>query len=249
MSISFSSITNKNGLIQKIERACGFSDGTITNDSTLMAQFTGDVNIAQDEVFALALRNNGWNVDDFNHEKDPFITTALVAGQRDYHFTTDQEGSIILDIFRVMCRVSATGQYIDIRPVDLQTSTDRYTKTTFIDGNNTQGVPQNYDKTGNGIFLDPIPNFSSPDGLKLFIDREETYFNVADTDKISGIDSLCHDFLYLKPSYEYARDHGLQNMQTLFRDMGTSWQKIILRYQSRERDARKAMVAGWQNNK
>lgn len=249
MSIQFSDTTGKAGLIQQLEQACGFPDGGISSSTVLLALFTGKVNIAQDEAFSLILRNNGWNVDDFNHTKDPFLTTPLVSGQRDYHFTTDSEGSIILDIYRVMVRQSATGPYKDLDVADIQDRNDPHAQTTFVDGINTQGVPRAYDKTGNGIFLDPIPNYASTDGLKIFINREAIRFATSDTTKISGLDSLCHDFLYLKPAYEYARDKGLQNMQTLFRDMQTSWNKIIMRYQSRERDRRKAMIPGRQNNK
>lgn len=249
MSIQYSDTTNKSGLIQQIEQCCGFPDAGISGNTTLIAQFNGKINIAQDEVFALALRNNDWNVDDFNHTTDPFITTPLVSGQRDYHFLKDAEGSLILDILRVMVRISATGVYKDITPVDLQDVNDINSPSSFIDGNNTQGIPTCYDKTGNGVFLNPIPNYASTDGLKLFINRESTYFAVSDTTKLSGIDGLCHDYLYLKPSYEYARDKGLQNMQTLFRDMNVSWQKIILRYQNRNRDKRKGMMPAWQNNK
>lgn len=235
MSIQFSSTATKDGIIQQIEQACGFDDGGITSNSVRMAQFTGKVNVAQDEVFAFALNNSGWNTDDFNHTKDPFITTALVSGQRDYHFTVDQEGSIILDIFRVMCRGSETGQYELIKPIDQQS--DLHVET-FYNGQDSTGTPWRYDKTGNGIFLDPIPNFNSTDGLKLFINRESTYFLVSDTTKLSGIDTLCHDFLYLKPAYEYARDNGLSNRETLFRDMQVAWKKIENRYSMRERDVR-----------
>lgn len=238
MSIQFSSTATKDGLIQQIEQACGFDDGGITSNSVRMAQFTGKVNVAQDDVFAFALNNSGWNTDDFNHTKDPFITTALVSGQRDYHFTVDQEGSIILDIFRVMCRVSTTGPYQILDPVDQQSSDE---VSSFYNGIDVTGIPWRYDKTGNGVFLDPIPNFSVSDGLKMFINRESTYFLVSDTTKISGIDTLCHDFLYLKPAYEYARDNGLQNREVLFRDMQVAWKKIEGRYGKRSRDEKPVM--------
>lgn len=239
MSIPFSNVALKSGLIQNIEQACGFPEGGISGNSVLMAQFTGKINIAQDEVMAFALNNSGWNVDDFNHTYDPFITTGIVAGQRDYHFTVDQEGSVILDIQKVMIRLPSNGLYVDLVAVDQQSDVDMQ---SFYNGQNVQGVPWRYDKTGNGIFLDPIPNYTDSAGLKLFINRESTYFTISDSTKLSGIDSLCHDFLYLKPSYEYARDKSLQNMTTLFRDMQVSWQKINGRYGSRQKDVRPVMT-------
>ena len=233
MSIAYSDVTNKDGLLQQIEQCCGFEDGMITGNATLKAQFTGKINVAQDEVMAEALKAGGWNVDDFNHTHDPFITTNLVSGQRDYHFTTDEEGSLILDIYKVMV-ANSSGIFSELDPVDQQGEG----QDAMWDGLNSTGIPAVYDKTGNGIFLDPIPNYSKTDGLKLFINRESTYFAVSDTTKISGIDGLCHDYLYLKPSYEYARDKGLQNAERLFRDLQVSMKKIKGRYGGRARDER-----------
>jgi len=235
MSLQFSQV------IKKIEQSCGFEPGDIQNNAARLTSFTIDVNIAQDEVMAEVLKNNGWNVDDFNHTKDPFITVDLVSGQRDYHFTYDEEGSLILDIYKVMVK-NASGIYVEIEPVDQQSDAP----STIWDGANGTGFPMRYDKTGNGIFLDLIPvtgQVTLSAGLKVFIDREATYFTVSDTTKISGIDGLCHDYLYLKPSYEYARDKGLQNRESLFRDLQVSMAKIKSRYGNREKDVRRGMTA------
>ena len=216
-----------------IDDACG------TNSTSFpLTKKAIKINLAQNEVVSLALKNNGWNVDDGNHTHDPFLTTDLVLGQRDYHFTTDEEDSYILDILRVMVK-DASGIYHDIDPVDIQSSKDI---DTMIDGQNTTGTPTRYDKTGNGIFLDLIPNYNSTAGLKIFVDREPTYFISTDTTKVSGIDGLCHDFLYLKPAYEYARDKGLKNVQLLFRDLQVAIQKVEQRYGSRQRDTNKKMI-------
>lgn len=245
MSIAYSDTVNKDGLIQQIEQACGFDDGDISGNATRLAQFTGKINTAQDEVMAEALKVNGWNVDDFNHTKDPFITIPLVSGQRDYHFSTDQEGSLILNIYKVMV-LNSNGLYVELDPVDQQShDSNQVNLASFWNGQNTTGMPTRYDKTGNGVFLDPIPLTGSVTlaaGLKVFIDRESTYFAVSDTTKISGIDGLCHDYLYLKPSYEYARDKGLQNRETLFRDVQVSMKKIKERYGGREKDVRNVMT-------
>ena len=74
----------------KIDRCCG-TDST----SYPTADKAIDVTLAQDEAFLFALKTAGWNVDDFNHTKDPFITTDLKASQRDYHFTYDEQSNLI----------------------------------------------------------------------------------------------------------------------------------------------------------
>lgn len=240
MSLQFSNTTTKAGVIQHIEQSCGFDDGGITGNTVLMAQFTGKVNVAQDDVLAEALRNKGWKIGDFNHTKDPFITIDLVSGQRDYHFSTDQEGSLILGILKVMVK-NSSGIYVEMESVDM------YGENTedFWDGNDTTGMPTRYSKKDNGIFFDIIPVTGSVTlsaGIKVFIDRESTYFATTDTTKVSGIDGLCHDYLYLKPSYEYARDKGLQNRESLFRDMQVAWKKIEQRYASVNKDENNVMT-------
>lgn len=232
MSIAYSDTTNKDGLLQKLEDTLDFNDGDITGNSVLKTKFTGKINSALDEVFAIALRFNGWNVDDLNWTHDPFIKTNLVSGQRDYHFTTDEDGSLILDIYKVMV-ANSSGIFYEIDPVDIQ----KDPPNSMLDGQNLTGQPTCYDKTGNGIYLDLIPNYNYTNGLKVFIDREPTYFVVGDTTKLAGIDGLCHDYLYLKPAYEYARDKGLQNVERLYRDLLTATEKIKTRYGSREKDS------------
>lgn len=235
MSLTFAQI------IRKIEHGCGFETGDIQNNPVRLADFTVDVNIAQDDVMAEALKNGGWNVDDFNHTKDPFITINLEEGVRNYNFTTDEEGSFILGIYKVMVK-DTSGVYQEIFPVDQQTDGP----SSMWDGSTMAGFPTKYDKTGNGIYLD-IPasatNVTLTAGLKVFIDRESTYFTVSDTTKISGIDPLCHDYLYLKPCYENARDKGLPSRESLFRDLQVSMAKVKSRYGSKEKDIKKRIIA------
>jgi hypothetical protein len=229
---------------------------TKTNSATWTdADLIADVNLAQDEVFAEALKSNGWNVDDFNQTDYPIIYTNLVAGQRDYTFIYDEQGNLILDIYKVQI-MDQGGTYHDIRPVDQQVNTNMnawgtspVSPTTMTDGQNSTGLPTTYDKTGNGIFLDLIPSYNKTAGLRVFVDREMTYFTTADTTKVSGIDGLCHDYLYLKPAYEYARDNGLENKETLFRDLQIAWKKIQQRYGKREKDVPNRMTPAYQSNK
>ena len=160
MSLQFSDTVHKNGVIQRIEQKCGFNDGDISGNATLLARFTGGVNLAADEILGFMFPLGGkWQLDDANHTKYPFISTNLVSGQRDYSFTVDEQGNYILDIYRVMV-ASPSGVFAEIYPVDMETGNSNNQNTdSMIDGQNTAGVPTRYDKTGNGIFLDLIPNY------------------------------------------------------------------------------------------
>lgn len=230
----------KTQLDNKIDRTCG------TNSiSYSTANKTIDENLALDEALAIIFQLGGtWQFDDGNHTADPIITTDLVDGQRDYHFTTDEQGNVILDILRVQVADSSE-VFHDLEKVDMI----RNGPSTMSDGADTEGIPTKYGLIGNGIFLDLIPSYNSTGGLKIFINREASYFTADDTDKVVGIDGLCHDFLYLKPSYEYARDKNLANREALFRDLQISIQKIKDRYKIKERNVVNRMTPLSQDNK
>lgn len=265
MSTSYNDTVGKKGLIQLIERNCGFSDGEISGNATLLALFTADINIALDKALSIIFKSAGkWQFDDNNQTDYPFITTNIVSGQRDYSFTTDGSGNIILDIYRVMV-AGSTGVYKEIYPVDQesrnvnsgilgaqsgtlfggsQTNTD-----SFIDGRNTSGTPYRYDLTANGIFLDPVPNYSYATGLKVFINREASYFNTGDTTKKPGFAGLFHEYLALRPSYQYAYRKSLTNVKALQNEMLTMEAEITSYYAARERGVPKRMRANIESNK
>lgn len=250
MSIVYNDTTNKSGIIQLIEQNCGFNDGGISGDTTLLAQFTGQVNTTIDEMLGFLFPKGGtWQLDDSNHIDHPFIFTNLVSGQRDYSFDTDEQGNVVLDIYRVMVADSG-GTYHEIKARDQQTLNSNNSDTTsYIDGKNTSGTPNTYDKTGSSIFLDPVPNYNYTKGLKVFINREGSYFTTSDTTKKLGFASLFHEYLALKPSYNYARANSLTNREVLKRDMLEMRQAIIDYYGTREKDVKKRFLANVENCK
>src|SRR3990167_8370372 len=142
MSIEYSDVTNKDGLLQFIEDTLGFPDGYITNDVTRKAQWTAKLNLALDKALHVLFSADGrWQFDDSNHTKNPFIFTDLLISQRNYNFTTDEQSNLILDIHSVYARQSATDPYYLLNPVDIQTIGD----SSFTDGLDTNGWPTSYD--------------------------------------------------------------------------------------------------------
>lgn len=223
MSLTFTQI------VAEIDKTCKSN-----SVSYPLADKTQDINLALGDAIAIAFDAGGtWQYDDSNHTDYPIITTNLVSAQRDYSFTTDEQGNLILDIYKVMIKISSTGQYQEVFPIDVQSDPDT---EAFYDGQNITGIPYRYDKTANGIFLDPIPNYNSTDGLKIYINREGSFFTTSDTTKKPGIDALCHEYLALKPSYKYARNNGLPIVGRLEKDVLAMEKKIMERYARRERD-------------
>lgn len=256
MSIQFSDTTNKDGIIQSIEDECGFNDGDITDDSTMLAKFTGDVNNALDEIYALIFKSGGvWQFDDINHSAYPFIEADLTAGQRSYAFTIDEQSNIILDIYKVMVK-NPSGIYVEIDQVDQQSkNTNRVNVDSFIDGQEKTGTPIRYDMVSNGIFLDPVPDYNwrngteGERGVKVFINREGSYFATSDTTKKAGFNGLFHYLLVLMPAYKYARIHSLPQVTRIENDIMKMKGELTDSYGKRSRDITRRLVPNRENNK
>jgi hypothetical protein len=231
--IQFNDVTNKNGLVQLAERNLKM-EGKISGSTDLLKNFAADINIGKQELLRTIFRSSGkWQFDDSNHEDYPIITTNLVANQRDYSFISDEEGNIILDIYKVMVKDIDSGFYYEIKPVDQQSDEEMQ---SFYSGEDKVGKPSRYDKTANGIFLDCIPEDNQVGGLKIFINRDGTYYIYTDTTKTTGVDGLCDEFLALQYSYRYAMRNTLDNREEFKRDLETLKKEIGKRYRDRGRD-------------
>lgn len=208
----FNDTANLTGLVQGYEDAIGAQPGDVSGNTIALKKFAARANSALADYWGIALQAEGtWQLDDSNHKQPdgitgnyPIITTNLVAGQRDYSFTTDASGNLILDIYRVMA-ADASGTFRTLMPVDVQSQNDM---DTFYDGRDSAGTPTRYDKTANGIFLDLIPNYAREGGLKVYINREASQFAITDTTKKPGVPGIHHDYFFLKPAAEYARIHA-----------------------------------------
>lgn len=261
MSLVYNDTTTQRGIIQAIERRIFPGDpARISGNATLLTQFTADINLALDKVTALIIAAGGaWQYDDSNYDDYPIITTNLVAGQRDYSFTADQTGNLILDIYKVLAKDNNTGLYRELYPVDAQSVEQPYGDyrwgnqsgtlygwngvNSLTDGQDKEGTPTRYDKTANSIFLDFIPSYDSPNGLKVYINRESSYFTTADTTKRPGFAGLFHEYLAIAPSYKYASIHTSDNANEFLREMLEMEAKIEQYYGDRERDVPRRMIA------
>lgn len=212
MSIQFSDTTNYKGLVQFYEEEIGAETGYISGNSDRLKKFTARVNLALDRYFAIAIQASGrWQLDDSNHTDYPIITTDLIQGQRDYTLLTDESNNVILDVYKVLVKNTTTGQYDEIYPVDVQSD---YNTQGFTDGRDTQGNVYRYDKTSNGIFLDQIPLNTVTGGLKIYINREASYFAYNQATKVPGF-PYHQEYFFLKPALENARRNNLATLPRL----------------------------------
>ena len=192
-----------------------------------------DLNLGIDKALNIIFKAGGkWQFDDSNHTDYPIITTDLVANQRDYSFTTDEDGNVILDIYKVLV-ADEEGVYREILPVDVQSETNT---SGFYDGLDTKGIPNKYDKTGNGIFLDPIPDYNKAGGIKIYINREASYFSISDTTKKCGISGLFQVYPVIYASYQYALRNGLPSKNDFEKEMIKMEREISDWYGGRGKD-------------
>jgi len=237
MSLQFSDTSTNRGIIQLIDANVKTNSSSYTT-----AEKTRDINLAYDRVMSLIFSVGGrWQWDDSNHTGHPILTTDIQAGQRDYAFVNDSAGNLILEIYKVFV-ADSQGDFREIYPVDVQSGT---APSNYYDGNDTTGIPNTYDKTGSSIFLDPIPNYDRAEGLKIYINREGSYFTTSDTTKKAGFAGIYHEYLALRPSYQYAYRNGLPNANQLEKEMLKMEQDIMDYYKAREKDNVKRMTAAY----
>ena len=247
MSIQFNNTSTDKGLVQTYEKEIGAKIGDVSGSTALLKSFAADANIALDDFWSMAIPASGkWQLDDSGHTDYPIITANLVSSQRDYSFTTDGSSNLILDIYRVFVKQASTGSYVEIFPVDQQSDSNT---VTFTDGQNTTGIPTKYDKTGNGIFLDVPPSYNSTNGLKIFINREASYFSNSDTTKKPGVTGIFHRYFAIKPALDYARRNNLTSHNRLQEEVLKMEAAIKYHYAGRERGTRRSMTPLKQNNK
>lgn len=245
MSIQFNDLVFYKGLVQIYEKEAGFGRGDISGDVDKLKEFTADCNLALDDLFTIGFKAGGtWQLDDSNQIDYPFIKTDLVSGRRDYSFIKDGSGNIILDIYRVMV-ADPTGNFAEIRPVDQETPNNvRINTDSFINGKNVSGTPSRYDKTGNALFLDVVPNYNSAGGLEIYINREPSYFTYLDTVKMAGVPGNLHRYLALKPALDRARRKTLESYEKLLAEVQTYEQIIIPdTFGGRKKDEKRGMRA------
>lgn len=221
MSLTFTQITD---LIDDIADS--------DNNTYSLEDKTRDVNLALDRALALIFQVGGtWQFDDSNHTDYPIITTNLVSGQRDYSFVSDENGNLILEVQRVFV-ADEQGNYREMTPVDVPSGAP----SNYYDGLNTGGQPNTYEKNATGIFLDPIPNYNYSNGLKVYISREASYFTSSDTTKKPGIAGLFHEYLALRPSYQFCLRNDSKKANNLKMEIQEMENAMMEYYKRREKD-------------
>ncbi len=209
MTLQFSDTSaEKNGLIQECEfNVFGEGNyGTISGNANLLATFTRNINNAVNRVVSLIMQaDQRWEWEDFNNTDLPIASASLVASQQDYALDVSH-----LKIERVEVK-DAAGAWTKLTPID---QADIYSES-LTDFLNTAGVPLYYDKLGNSVFLYPKPSYSQTLSLKVYFQRQPSYFLTTDTTKTAGFNPIYHRLVALMASRDYALVKGLSSVKSL----------------------------------
>lgn len=208
-----------------------------------IADLTSAANRAVERVVSIINRSDlRWQFDDTNQSDLPIATATLTSGQQDYALATSH-----LTIDRVEVKDS-TGKWYVLDPID-QREITRENKQALASYKSTPGIPEEYDKLGNSIFLYPIPNYTQAASLKVYFTRPPVAFDTADTTEEPGFISLFHDLIPLWTAYDYALVHMPNLAQLLLAEINRKESELERFYQDRPRDYRPRMSAPRGNNK
>lgn len=224
----FSDTTNQQGIVQEINFLCNSDDNSYPiNDKCR------NVNRAYDKVVSRIFEADGrWEFDDQNATDLPVATTDLVANQQDYSFDVS---FLIVERVEVM---DTSGNWTALAPFNqadivrggIPGYIPSQSLTQFL---SSPGIPQYYRKTANSIFLYPMSSYSQAASLKVYFQRNVSYFIPTDTTKVPGFASPFHRILSMEATLDYARaknldiglPHGkipnsfVSELQTLYSDL------------------------------
>lgn len=245
----FSSTTDKNGLIQRIEQLTGLGDAGVSGNATLLKIVTGNVNNAYDKVVEAILKvDKNWKWDDFNYTNFPRATETLVAGQKDYTLPAATAGGNASTLLRVnkicVLDTNSTANEVELWPTNLAES-------ELNDMYQTNGKPVYYKLIGNSVKMWPAPDagvtVTLANGLVIYFQRTYDPFTSADTTQQPGFQATYHELLaygaaatYLLPSnarlatsYLQLFNGGLEELQESRANQNQEVEsRIIPRYRS-----------------
>ncbi len=188
-----------------------------------------EANNALERIASLIIQSDGrWQWDDYNNSNLPIATTGLITDQQDYKLQTDH-----LEVTRMeVLDNNPTPTWHKLIPID-QADIVGQSMTSFM---SSSGLPIYYDKIGASVFLYPAPNYTQASSLKLYFQRQPSYFVTSDTTKIPGFNSLYHDLIPLWISYNFAMANGKSNANSLMAEITLREDALREDYALRGRD-------------
>lgn len=216
------------GICQEVDSICK------TNTTSYpLADKARRGNSGLSDYAAIALSSDDrWSFDDTNYTDLPIGVTSLVASQSDYALDIT-----VLKILKIEAK-DENGNWIELQPIDRND-----TSTPYASLFNTTGTPAYYDKFANSPMVYPAPSYNSTGGLKVWYQRDASYFAASDTTKKPGIPSLFHKYIALKIAEPYLRDNKKENYVSVRNEIAKiETEDIPEYYAKRNKDERPTMT-------
>lgn len=244
MSLQFSDTTTKNGLIQDCEITLFGDNGytQITSNTNRLHNFTQLINRALDQTVTLIMQSDGrWQFDDNNYTDFPIGTTTLVNGQQDYTMSNSHLAVLRVEVLGI------DGKYYKVEPFD-PNDVQNQAMSEYL---NTASRPLKYDVQSNSVLLYPKPQtdyVTLAAGLKVYFQREPSYFVYTDTTKVPGFNSLFHRLVSKFACLDYAQARQMPIKEELEKQCATLvaiLQNFYAKRQPDERLAFRTVVSNW----
>lgn len=223
--MQFNSTTNRNGIIQEIERTTDLGVGTISGDTNSLKDFTARCNNELHGLWPDIFNSTGkWQYDDSNQTDLPQGVVNLVSGTSKYALP-----ATALRVRRIDCK-SSDGNWFELTQI-----TDTMISGGLEEFMDTDGTPRYYRLIGGTVELFPGPNYASTGGLKVFFDRGAVEFTYDDTTQEPGFASEFHELVPLGASIQWlqVKQPNSGTLPALIQRYEILKQKMIRYYQSR----------------
>lgn len=234
--MQFNESTNGTGIAQEIDRICGSTPNTYP-----LKDKAARVNAALDRFSSLAMQFDGeWQFDDTNWTDRPVGVTDLVSGQQDYSFDPKA-----LMVVKVLAKDSS-GYWRELEPVSTNSQESR--NIWELPPNNF-GSPTTYDAFDSQIFLDPIPNYDSEDGLKVVYKRVGDRLLFTDSSFVPGIPIIFHPYLARHASLPFLVEHNLPQLKSIASLIEKDEQEIKDFFDMRDMHKRSSITTKWRSSR
>lgn len=221
------------------------TDATVYTDANMLI----DVNIWYQKVISMIFEaQDSTDFDDQRNTTYPIVTTAMVAGQRDYPIPVSNN---VLKIKRVDITYDGTN-YFRATPFDNGVPMFGLGNNTLEDANFIQQAPS-YDVQYNSIFVYPMAtasNVTAGASIRVEWERSITPFSQAadyggstmsTSTTIPGFDVQFHPILAWGTAYEYATAQNLPQQASLVKAVEDWEERIRTAYGRKQLDIQLAL--------
>lgn len=231
--MEYNDTSNKNGILQRVERYAMLADGAITGDTTLKKQVTADVNeVVYELTTDIMLLQDSFDWDDPYKTDYPIATTPLVAGQRDYQFDSIS--------FLKLKRVDITYDGINWKRAEAFDSAslgEGFGNEDLLDTEFNSENPK-YDPKAFGFWLYPratAEQVAAGAKARIEFSRGHTEYVYTDTTKEPPVDRPFQDLIAIGTALKWPNLPNDQYQKLLF-DFNQGREKMVQHYAQRNED-------------